>query len=334
MSTEATCGKTKSLAAPRFLPVPVSRRAYAIVFVPLAAGLCALPFFASAYAVTLAVEVMIAGVFASGINLLTGYTGLVSLGQAMFLGLGGYGIAIGTALLGWPLWASLPVTLVAVATIAAAIGAICTRTRGVEFLLITLAFSQMFYGAAIKLRWTNGSDGMTGIPRPDLSLFGVNADSPVTFYYYVLAVSVLALLLLWRIVNSPFGSILVGIRENERRMMSMGYAVANYKIGSFALAAMVCAVAGILQSQYTYFVSPDSMSWQMSGEGVLMVIIGGANVILGPFVGAAIFVVVKQTLSLITDEYNLFFGIFFMLVVAFFRGGVLGAINKLIGKLR
>jgi branched-chain amino acid transport system permease protein len=221
-----------------------------------------------------------------------------------------------------------------VAAIAAAIGAICTRTRGVEFLLITLAFSQMFYGAVIKLRWTNGSDGMTGIPRPDLSLLGVSADSPAIFYYYVLVVSALALLLLWRIVNSPFGSIIVGIRENERRMISMGYAVANYKIGSFALAAMVCAVAGILQSQYTYFVSPDSMSWQVSGEGVLMVIIGGANVIFGPFVGAAIFVVVKQALSLITDEYNLFFGIFFMLVVAFFRGGVLGTVTTLIGKRR
>jgi branched-chain amino acid transport system permease protein len=316
------------------LAIPVSRRGHAVLLVALAAGLCALPSFVSSYAMTLAVEIMIAGIFTSGINLLTGYTGLVSLGQAMFLGLGGYGIAIGTGLLGWPLWVSAPVTLVVVAAIAAAIGAICARTRGVEFLLITLAFSQMFYGAAIKLRWTNGSDGMTGIPRPDLSLFGVSADSPVTFYYYVLAVSVVALLLLWRIVNSPFGSILVGIRENERRMMSMGYAVANYKIGSFALTAMVCAGAGILQAQYSYFVSPDSMSWQMSGEGVLMVIIGGASVIFGPFVGAAVFVVVKQALSLITDEYNLFFGIFFMLVVAFFRGGVLGAINRLIGKRR
>jgi branched-chain amino acid transport system permease protein len=332
MSTQVTCSEPR--AVPKLSAIPVSRRVHALLFVALAAGLCALPSFVSGYAMTLAVEIMIAGIFTSGINLLTGYTGLVSLGQAMFLGLGGYGIAIGTTLLGCPLWVSVPVTLVAVATIAAAIGAICTRTRGVEFLLITLAFSQMFYGAVVKLRWTNGSDGMTGIPRPDLSLLGVSADSPVTFYYYVLAVSVLALLLLWRIVNSPFGSILVGIRENERRMMSMGYTVANYKIGSFALAAMVCAVAGILQAQYTYFVSPDSMSWQMSGEGVLMVIIGGANVIFGPFVGAAIFVVVKQALSLITDEYNLFFGIFFMLVVAFFRGGVLGAINTLIGKRR
>ena len=332
MSADAVFTREKGVGGLKRLPLPASRRAYAALIAVLTVGLCSLPSFVSGYVMTLAVEVMIAGVFASGINLLTGYTGLVSLGQAMFLGLGGYGIAIGTALLGWPLWVSAPVTLVVVAVIAAAIGTICTRTRGVEFLLITLAFSQMFYGAAIKLRWTNGSDGMTGIPRPDLSLLGVSTDNPTIFYYYVLAVAVLALLMLWRIVTSPFGSVLVGIRENERRMMSMGYAVANYKIGSFALAAVICAVAGILQSQYTYFINPDAMSWQMSGEGVLMVIIGGANVILGPFVGAAVFVVVKQVLSMITEEYNLFFGIFFMLVVAFCRGGILGAISALIGK--
>src|SRR5258707_14046859 len=101
----------------------------------------------------------------------------------------------------------------------------------------------MFYGAAIKLRWTNGSDGMSGIPRPDLSQLGLSADSPVVFYYYILTVSALALLLLWRIVNSPFGSVLIGIREKERRVMSLGHAVANYKIGAFALFSGCCATA-------------------------------------------------------------------------------------------
>lgn len=294
--------------------------------------LAVLPFFASGYAVTLAVEVLIAGIFASGINLLVGYTGLVSLGQAMFLGLGGYGIAIGTALLGWPLWISVPTTLVIVGALAAIVGLICTRTRGVEFLLITLAFSQMFYGAAVKLRWTNGSDGMSGIPRPSFAFVGLNSDSMPVFYYYILLLALVALILMWRITTSPFGSVLLGIRENERRMMSMGYAVGSYKVASFAIAGMICAAAGILQAQYTYFVNPDVMSWQMSGEGVLMVIIGGANVILGPFLGAAVFIVVKQALSTFTEEYNLFFGVFFVFVVAFFRGGIGGAIHSLLGR--
>jgi branched-chain amino acid transport system permease protein len=332
MSTEATCRKNAAHEALRLSALIGSRRQPATVLCLGALFLIVLPALASGYIMTLAVEAIIAGVFASGINLLIGYTGLVSLGQAMFLGLGGYGIAIGTTLLGWPLWVSVPVTLVAVAMLAAVVGAICTRTRGVEFLLITLAFCQMFYGAAIKLRWTNGSDGMSGIPRPDLSELALSTDSPVVFYYYILTVSVLAFALLRRVVNSPFGSVLVGIRENERRVIAMGYAVANYKIGAFVLSAVICAVAGILQSQYTYFVNPDSMSWQVSGEGVLMVIMGGTQVIFGPFVGAAVFVIVKQALSLVTDEYNLFFGIFFMLVVAFFRGGILGTLKTLLGK--
>ncbi|EGP08592.1 Branched-chain amino acid transport system permease protein [Bradyrhizobiaceae bacterium SG-6C] len=294
-----------------------------------AAGLLAFPRMASTYGMTLAVEVLIAGVFASGINLLVGYTGMVSLGQAMFLGFGGYGIAMGTALLGWPLWVSVPVTLVVSGLMAVLIGAICTRTRGVEFLLITLAFSQMFYGAAVKLRWTNGSDGMTGIPRPDLSLLGLSADDPAVFYYYVLGIAAIVLILVWRIVNSPFGSVLIGIRENESRVTAMGYSVPSYKIGSFAVAGMICASAGILQSQYTYFINPDSMSWQMSGEGILMAIIGGLNVVVGPFIGAAVFVLVKSMLSQVTEEYNLFFGVFFMLVVAFFRGGIGGALRTL-----
>ena len=336
MTVQKNCHSetTQQIEQTFFLKPPATRMVPRIGGFVCATLLCAAPLFVSGYAVTLAVEVMIAGVFASGINLLIGYTGLVSLGQAMFIGFGGYGIAIGTALLGFPLWVSTPATLVVVALVAAVIGAVCTRTRGVEFLLITLAFSQMFYGAAIKLRWTNGSDGMSGIPRPDLSQFGLSADSPTVFYYYVLAVSLAALFALWRIVNSPFGSVLVGIRENERRVMAMGYSVTSYKIASFSLSAVLCAVAGILQAQYIYFVNPDSMSWQVSGEGVLMVIIGGASVIFGPFIGAVVFVLVKQGLSMITAEYNLFFGIFFMLVVAFFRGGLLGFITDFMSKRR
>jgi branched-chain amino acid transport system permease protein len=305
----------------RHIPVAVAVSAVAL----------ALPWSGSAYAVTLATEIMIAGVFASGINVLLGATGLVSLGQAIFFGIGGYGIGIGSSLFGLPLWISVPATLLVVSALAAAIGAVCTRTRGVEFLLITLAFSQMLYGASIKLRLTNRSDGMSGIPRPDLSLFGVNSDDPSVFYCYVLVTAGIVLFLLRQILASPFGSVLAGIRENERRMAAMGYSVSSYKTASFALSAVICAKAGILQAQYTYFINPDAMSWQLSGEGVLMVIIGGAAAFFGPFVGASVFVLVKQGLSMVTEDYLMFFGIFFMLVVAFLRGGIFGAVHDLIG---
>jgi branched-chain amino acid transport system permease protein len=290
-----------------------------------------LPLATSDYGLTLATEVMIAAIFATGLNILIGYTGLVSLGNAMFVGLGGYGIAIGSVLLGWPLWVSVPVTLVSVGLFAAGVGAICTRTRGVEFLLITLAFSQMIYGAAIKLRWTNGSDGMSGIPRPDLAWMGLSSDDPLVFYFYVLSVAAGTLFILWRIVRSPFGSVLSGIRENEQRLVAMGYRVSRYKIGAFVVAALAAAVAGVLQAQYTYFINPDAMGWQFSGEGVLMVNMGGRQAFLGPLVGAGFFVVVKQALSGITDEYLIFFGLFFMVVVAFFQGGIIGFLQKLLG---
>ena len=301
---------------------------YAAAAVCILASL-ALPWLSVTYATTLATEIMIAGIFACGINLLVGTAGLVSLGQGMFLGLGGYGVGIGSSLLGVPLWLSVPATLLVVTMVAAVIGAICTRTKGVEFLLITLAFSQMFYGAAIKLRLTNGSDGMSGIPRPDLRFLGLNSDTPTVFYYYVLAATALVVVAVWRIADSPFGSVLAAIRENERRAAAMGYSIYLYKIGAFMIAAVICAIAGVLQSQYTYFINPDSMSWQLGGEGVLMVIIGGASAVAGPLIGAAVFVLVKQGLAVMTTEYMMFFGIFFMLVVAFFRGGVVGAVKSL-----
>jgi branched-chain amino acid transport system permease protein len=329
MTDEMTCARDAISPSSKAASIAGARALTIAAAVTAAVAALALPFLAATFAMTLATEIMIAGIFACGINLLVGTTGLVSLGQAMFLGLGGYGIGIGSSLLGLPLWLSVPATIAAIAIAATAIGAICTRTRGVEFLLITLAFSQMIYGAAIKLRLTNGSDGMSGIPRPDLSAIGLSSDNTTVFYYYALAATAVVLFGLCRIVNSPFGSVLAGIRENERRTAAMGYSIQAYKIGAFVVAAILCGIAGILQAQYTYFINPDSMSWQLSGEGVLMVIIGGTGAVLGPLVGAAIFVLMKQGLSTLTDDYLMFFGLFFMLVVAFFRGGVFGTLQTL-----
>ena len=238
MSEEATIARTPPTARETIALAAQVQRTTCVLAAAVLLGALALPWLSASYATTLAIEIMIGGIFASGINLLLGGTGLVSLGQGMFLGLGGYGIGIGTTVLGLPLWLSVPATLLVVAILAAGIGAVCTRTRGVEFLLITLAFSQMFFGAAIKLRLTNGSDGMSGIPRPDLTFVGLNSDNPVVFYYYVLIVTIFAVAAMRRIISSPFGSVLAAIRESERRAAAMGYAVSHYKIGAFVIAAM------------------------------------------------------------------------------------------------
>lgn len=279
------------------------------------------------YATTLAIEILIAGVFVSGVNLLLGYTGLVPLGNAMFVGLGAYGYGVLTKLLGVPIWAAVPLAILIVALLSLVVGFICTRTREIEFLLITLAFCQMFYGLAVKSKATGGTDGMTGLDRPDLSWLGVSADDPRVFYAYAALVALAMLLLLWRVVRSPFGSVLVGIRENEKRVQAMGYDVRYYKVGAFVIAAVFAAVSGVLSAQYAYFVNPEMMTWQVGGEAVLMVIIGGRRHLCGGLVGAAIFILAKQGLSMVTENYLIFFGLFFMLVVVFLKDGVLGMLD-------
>ncbi len=291
-------------------------------------ALLLLPFALGNFAVTLATEVLIMGIFVLGVNLLLGFTGLVPLGNSMFLGAGAYGIAAFAKLFGWPLWMAVPTTLILVALASLIIGAICTRTRDVEFLLITLAFCQLFYGVAVKVKATGGSDGMTGIPRPDMAFAGINMDGVTTFYVYSCIICLLMSAGLWRIVNSPFGSVLVGIRENERRLMAMGYSVSSYKIAAFVVSALFAAVAGILTAQYTYFVNPETMTWQLGGEAVLIAIMGGRRYLLGPLVGAAAFILVKHGLSLLTADYLIYFGLFFMLCVIFFRDGIVGLLAK------
>jgi branched-chain amino acid transport system permease protein len=310
-------------------PIEASSAVISLFLILCAIGIAISPVWLGGYALTTATEILIAALFGLGLHLLVGYCGMVSLGHAMFFGLGGYGLAIGTMILHVPLWISSLITLLLVGVAGLVVGAICTRTRGVQFLLITLAFSQMVYGAAVKLPLTNRSDGLTGVPRPDLSFLGLGSDNPAVFYAYALIVFLVAMVLVWQIVRSPFGTVLIGIRENEQRALAMGYNVRRYKIAAFALSGVLTAIAGILQAEYTYFISPDAMTWQFSGEGVLMVIIGGVGYMFGPLAGAAAFVLVKQQLSNLTAEYILFFGIFFMVVVAFFRGGILGAVNSL-----
>lgn len=308
-------------------PADNSRR-YRNLLLGLLAGALLFPFFWTQYALTIGTEVLVAALFAIGLNILIGTTGLVSLGSSMFVGLGGYGVGVTAALMGLPLTVGVPLTLLVVAAVAGVSGFLCIRAKGVGFLLVTLALSQMAYGIATKTKSTGGSDGMTGIPRPDFGWLGLSIDDPRVFYAYALFVTLAVMLLVWRITTSPFGSVLVGIRENERRMAALGYNVDAYKIGAFTVSSVIAAISGIIQAQYTYFVNPESMSWQASGEGVLMVIIGGAGHLLGPLAGSGIYVLVKQALSGITEEYLLVFGIFFVLVVTFLRGGVLGVLSK------
>jgi branched-chain amino acid transport system permease protein len=297
-------------------------------------GLLVAPLLLGSYPISLLTEVLILAILASGLNLLVGYTGLVSLGHAAFLGVGAYVTAIATVLLGYPVWAGMVGAVLVSLAIACLIGLLSVRTRGVQFLLITLAFGQLLRAVAEKSRVTGGDDGMTGIPRLDLSAFGLNTQSDHTFYLVVLAFFVVALVALRMVVESPFGRTLAGIRENEKRIKAIGYNTTPYKALAFALSGLVAGLAGSLWAQHAYFVNPHIMSWQMSGEVLLIVIIGGSQAFFGPLVGAAFYVLLKSFLSTLTDSYMMIFGIMFVLVVAFFKGGVAGFLAMMSARLQ
>ncbi|WP_133675580.1 branched-chain amino acid ABC transporter permease [Aquamicrobium defluvii] len=298
------------------------------------AGLLVAPLLLGSYPISLLTEVLILALLASGLNLLVGYTGLVSLGHAAFLGVGAYITAIATVLLGYPVWIGMIGAMLASLIIACLIGILSVRTRGVQFLLITLAFGQLLHAIAEKSRMTGGDDGMTGIPRLDLSLLGLNTHSDHTFYLTVLAFFVVTLIALRMVVESPFGRTLAGIRENEKRIMAIGYNPTPYKALAFAISGLVAGLAGSLWAQHAYFVNPHIMSWQMSGEVLFIVIIGGSQAFFGPLLGAAFYVLLKSFLSTLTDSYMMIFGIMFVLVVAFFKGGIAGFLGMLSTRLQ
>jgi branched-chain amino acid transport system permease protein len=310
------------------------RRTFLIVSLVGLVGLIVAPFFVSEYMLSLLSEILIFGILVSGVNLLLGYTGLVSLGHASFMGVGAYMTAVGGFLLGYPVWISMIAAVVVSFMIAYVIGLLCVRTSGVQFLLITLAFGQMLHAIAEKTRATGGDDGMTNIPRIDLNFVGLDADNDHVFYFFVLLLFVVAMLLLRAVVESPFGRVLVGIRENEKRMTAMGYSTFPYKALAFGISGMLAGLAGSLWVQHSFFVNPHIMTWQMSGEALLMVIIGGSQAFFGPLLGAAFYVLAKDILSGITDAYLVIFGLLFVLVVAFFQGGLAGFASKISKRLQ
>ena len=190
--------------------------------------------------------------------------------------------AVATALLGYPVWVGMIAAVIVSLVVSYLVGLLCVRTKAVQFLLITLAFGQMFYALAEKTRYTGGDDGITGIPRFDLSFLGLDSDNDRVFYFLVLVFFCLAMLVLRRIVVSPFGRVLVGIRENEKRMLAVGYSTYPYKALAFGLSGVLGGLAGSLWVQHSFFVNPQLMTWQMSGETLLMVIIGGYEIFVSP----------------------------------------------------
>jgi branched-chain amino acid transport system permease protein len=303
-------------------------RARALGFLGLVVAVAAFPAFAGNYPVKLLQEILIWGVFAMSLDVLMGYAGMVSFGHSAFFGVGAYTAAL--ALTAWPGVAAafvLPALLSALAALV--IGFFSIRVGGVYFIMLTLAFSQMFFALAFQLEWLGSNDGISGVPRP--TVLGVSLATPWAFHLCVVAFVLVAAVVMWRVVRSPFGHVLRGILENEMRMEAVGYAVSRYKLLAFILTGTIAGVAGAFSTQLNGYVSPDAFFWTTSGDALLMVIIGGMGTLGGAVLGAAAFILLQSFVSTYTERWMLILGVTFVLFVLFAPGGMVGALRGRIG---
>ena len=300
------------------------RLAFTAVLVLLAVG----PPFFPPFLLTLMTQTLIYAIVAMSLDLILGYTGLSSLGHAAYLGLGAYSVGILATQYRAGFWTTLIVGVVLAAVVAAIFGLVALRATGVYFLMITLALGMVVWGLAN--RWvslTKGDNGISNVPRPDLGLPWAFTKA-VPFYYLVLIGFALALLVLRVIVRSPFGQTLVGIRESESRMRTLGYNVWLHKYIAFIISGGVAGFAGVLWAHYNGFVSPSDLDLAVSIEILLMVALGGRGTLFGASVGAAVIVLLKNLVSVYTQRWLLLLGIVYIFTIRYAPEGIVGALKQ------
>ncbi|MGP3698123.1 branched-chain amino acid ABC transporter permease [Rhodobacter sp. NSM] len=310
-------------ATPAALTVAAHPRAGALKLVLLliaAAALVAAPFFL--YPIFL-MKLLCFALFAAAFNLLLGYTGLLSFGHATFFGGSAYFTAHAVKVWGWPPEFGILLGMAGAAALGLLMGAIAIRRQGIYFAMITLALSQMFFFFCLQAAFTHGEDGIQSVPRGHL--FGViDLSNTTNMYFFVLGVFTIGMLAIWRFVNSPFGMILKAIRENEPRAISLGYSVAEYKLGAFVMSATLAGMAGGTKALVFQFATLTDVTWQMSGEVILMTLLGGIGTLVGPVVGAGLVVTLQNYLATSQFPVTIITGLVFMACVLLFRRGIVG----------
>ncbi len=296
------------------------RLAYWVLAAVIVAVLC-VPLLGDAYYTRTATRVLVLGLIATSLNLLVGYCGMISFGHAAFVGLGAYTTAIlayhgvASGFLAWP--AAIVVSAVG----ALVIGAIALRTSGVYFIMITLAFAQMLYYTSVGLERYGGDDGVRMAARNSFAgLLGLERAG--VYFYLVAAIVALVLFFLSRLVRSRFGRVLRGVKDNERRMQSLGYNTYLYKLAAFVIAGAIAGLGGVLNANLVQLVSPSMLNWIVSGDLLVMVILGGVGTLWGPMIGAAAFILLEEVLASYTKHWMIVLGPLMLLVVLFQRGGI------------
>ncbi len=303
-------------------------RHQAVAFVVMVAVLAVLPFFV--YPIFL-MKALCFALFACAFNLLIGYVGLLSFGHAAFLGSAGYVTAHTAKVWGWPPELAILAGTAAAAALGVAVGALAIRSRGIYFANITLALAQMIYFFCLQAKFTGGEDGIQSVPR-GMVLGFLDLRHTTTMYFVVLAIFLAGFLLVYRTIHSPFGQVIKAIRENEARAISLGYQPEHYKLIAFALSATLSGLAGGTKAIVFQLASLTDVHWTMSGEVVLMTLLGGLGTVFGPVMGAFLLSTIEHYLAQLGAWVTIVQGVIFVVCVLAFRRGVVGEIARVIRK--
>jgi len=310
----------------QYLPAQSKIRTSAMLFGAIAiAALIAAPFVV--YPVFM-MSVLCFALFACAFNLLIGYVGLLSFGHATFFGGAAYFTAHAVKVWGWEPLAGILLGVAGAAALGLVVGFLAIRRQGIYFAMITLALGQMFAFICLQAPFTHGEDGIQGVPRGHL-LGILDLNQPLAMYYVTLAIFLFGYFAIWRIVNSPFGNILKAIRENERRAISLGYRVDRYKLGAFVMSAALAGLAGGTKAIVFQFATLTDVQWQMSGEVILMTLLGGIGTLIGPVVGAGLVIALQNYLAAYDFPVTVLIGVIFVICVLVFRRGIAGEVIEL-----
>jgi len=301
------------------------RRWIVIGLVCLAAAIV-LPFLVPAYYAQFAAKVYIMGMLAMALNLVVGHGGLVSLCHGAFFGLAGYALALATPRYDHAaIWWTLPLAVAAAGAVALVIGALALRTRGIYFIMVTLAFGEMLFFLFFDTQFAGGSDGIFINTKPEVAMFGralVDLDKPLGFYFVVLGVLVAVIALLTVLIRSPFGHALAAARDNERRTRALGFPVFCIRLTAFVISGALAGLAGYFAAAQFGFVVPQMLGWHVSATVLVMVLIGGLRSITGPLVGAMVLLGLEEVLKATTEYWKLIEGIIIIVLVIVLPGGL------------
>lgn len=302
---------------------PSEKKPVVVQTIFLAAGLALLVLAPLFFYPVFLMKLLCFALFACAFNLLLGYTGLLSFGHAAFFGGAAYFTAHAVKEWGLPPELGILVGVAGAAFLGAIIGYLAIRRQGIYFAMITLALAQMFYFFCLQAEFTKGEDGIQSVPRGHLFGF-IDLSQSTNMYYFVLGVFIIGVAIIWRIIHSPFGMILKSIRENETRAVSLGYSVRNYKLAAFVMSAALTGLAGGVKALVFQFATLTDVSWQMSGEVILMTLLGGIGTLIGPLFGAGLVVTLQNYLATSEFPVTIITGLVFMVCVLLFRRGIVG----------